>query len=263
MTFNWETGQEEYDETVDDVLADMEEQQTEERETLSEMSEALFRMEQASLYKSLLEHSFFGANSASPHIQQAVESELREFVSGRFKVLLGMTAPVVQPAYISPFTDDEIEALKLLAGRITKKPEVLTPVPRIPQINPAPAQQVSVRPKPTVAQVQPVLMVKKTTTVSPAATVPQSSKVQKQTEKPVTGAKPRKPRQYIPKDDTGRIPVPSENERFLQAARQGAQGAMAATGATVGGGGTMSMPAGSLAGLVSQYATGSDRAEQD
>lgn len=262
---NWSEYENDEEETVDDVISEIVEHEETQEQVADEMSEALFRMERANLYRSLLDHSFFGANSATHHIQAAVETEIREFVSERFKHLLGMS-PQPAPKQESPFTEEEVEALKLLAGRITKKPEVVAPVQRVPQVNVAPPQHVQVRPK-----INPPVFTP-TPTVKPAAqpvapkqapakvTKPGRPKQQKPVEENSAGGKRYRP--YKPKNNEHQLPVPSYNERLTTAAIQGARGGGNTSVQSVGAGGSAPMPAANLAGLVAQYATGSDIADQ-
>lgn len=110
------------------------------------MDEVEMRLEKAQYYRLLLNGSFFD-EVGNAQVAEQVESEIREFVRGRMQVLVGVTAP--EPIKVAlPFSEAEIlairtlalpevaEALKALAAKVLKKPEILTAKP--PPIKPAP-----------------------------------------------------------------------------------------------------------------------------
>lgn len=147
---------------VEEVLN--EEQQPVEVEADAYISDALLRIEQAQLYKQLINHRLFAPGSASPNIQEAVEREVREFAIHRLEVLVG-AKPDVQAAQ-QLFTEEEVAALKSLANRVINRPTTMSPqgaspipklnevAPREPQINPVPAPNQVSKP-PTRQAVQP------------------------------------------------------------------------------------------------------------
>ena len=98
------------------------------------ISEALERIEQAKLYEVFLRQSIFAAGSARPEIVEKVQEEFRAFALGRLEVLVGLktdSATTSLPAR-SPFSEDEVSALKSLAGRMLKKtPEAAVTSPQI------------------------------------------------------------------------------------------------------------------------------------
>ena len=110
------------------------------------MDEVEMRLEKAQYYRLLLNGSFFD-EVGNTQVADQVESEIREFVRGRMQVLVGVTAP--EPVKTAlPFSEAEIlairtlalpevaEALKALAAKVLKKPEILTAKP--PPIKPIP-----------------------------------------------------------------------------------------------------------------------------
>jgi hypothetical protein len=115
------------------------------------ISEALKRIEQASLYQTLINHSLFSPNSARPEIMHQVEQEIKSFAVERLEILLGMkeeSQKFKAPQY-DQFTLEEANALKSIAARLLQKTEA--PVERTPSVNPisqAPAT------KPALTQVQ-------------------------------------------------------------------------------------------------------------
>lgn len=150
-------GNEEYDysEEIDDEnlnqqLDDFFESEIAEPQNNNEViSEALKRIEQASLYQTLINHSLFAPNSARPEIMSLVEKEIKAFAIERLEILLGMkNERKIEQINNSQFNPDEIGALKAIASRLMKKPE--------PQIDRSPSlnviSQTPSKPSPTVAQ---------------------------------------------------------------------------------------------------------------
>ena len=109
----------------------------------SAMTEAQFRFEKASLYRTLLEGSLFEENSGTAELVAEVEGEIKGFVLGRFETLLGMkgeSRPAPEAAAPPPFGPDEVEALKFLAGRMigsSKKAPAAPPQPQLRKAKPA------------------------------------------------------------------------------------------------------------------------------
>lgn len=96
------------------------------QQTMTALSEAESRIEQANLYKAILSSDLFDPNSARPEIIEKVRAEFNEFVMYRLEVLLGIrqdsgntSAPEKQLELI--FSQDEISALKDIAGRLINK----------------------------------------------------------------------------------------------------------------------------------------------
>ena len=76
------------------------------------------KIEQANLYKALLNEQLFDEGSASPEVLEKVTQEVRLFVSQRLQMLVGITpnAPVVSSPL--PFTDRQIAVLQIVADRM-------------------------------------------------------------------------------------------------------------------------------------------------
>jgi len=123
------------EDTADEVLESLTE--TEGQDSVDKMmNEAMQRIEEANLFKTLIKTPIFGQNSASPEIIESVQKKITEFARKELAVLLGIVPAnhyQVQPQVKSPFDEEEVEALKGLAARVLKR--VPTPVPeRTPQI---------------------------------------------------------------------------------------------------------------------------------
>jgi len=99
---------EEVEEVVDDVNGN------------SRVAEAIKRIEQAKLYESLLKHDFFAPGSARPEIQISVTEEIRSFILQRLEELLGLKEERVVGVE-SGFNDEEKDALRAVALRLTQK----------------------------------------------------------------------------------------------------------------------------------------------
>ena len=90
----------------------------------SVMDRATVRLEQGKLYNMLIQHSLFEGVDADPQAIANVESEIREFIVERLEVLLGMRAEketqVQQIVQQPQFNDMEVQALKMMANKVTK-----------------------------------------------------------------------------------------------------------------------------------------------
>ena len=141
-------------------------EQVSEAPSRSVLSEAVLRMEQANLYKTILDHSIFAEGSARPEILQMVESEFKSFAEDRLSTLLGMKEPT--KAQVQIFTDSEVQVLKSFAGKIVDKVAPSTqaayvpPKPIVtkigaPKAQPALAQPIQSSAKPQPRQVAPTV----------------------------------------------------------------------------------------------------------
>lgn len=146
------------DEVLEEIEGEIEEQATQARETMKALSEVEKRIEQANLYKAILNTNLFGPGSARPEIIKVVDREFKEFVMFRMEVLLGVKSEGQRPGAAaqakSQFTDVEVTALKDLARRLTTKAPAANPT--VNQISaPAPSvNQVSATPAPSIQPVQ-------------------------------------------------------------------------------------------------------------
>lgn len=97
-------------------------------EATATLIEAVKRIEQANLWKTLMTTSVFDVGSARPEILASVNAEIREFARLKLEECVGMRSP--QPASnqsASVFDQDEIQALKILAAKLLKKETVSMP----------------------------------------------------------------------------------------------------------------------------------------
>jgi hypothetical protein len=114
------------------------------------ISEAVRRIEHAKLYETLLNNSLFTPGSADPALISEVEGELKQFIMTRLEVLLGMKSEQsVAVSAKSPFDDDEIGALKQLAGHLLKRNALVSANPTLNPVSApqqaSPIQQATVR----------------------------------------------------------------------------------------------------------------------
>lgn len=94
------------------------------------ISPALLRLEQGKLYQMLIEHDLFADIDAHPQAIENVQRELKDFITSRLEIMLGLRTDKEVHHLVrhdSVFTQNEIEALKALAKKLSdsvnKKPE--------------------------------------------------------------------------------------------------------------------------------------------
>ena len=169
----------------------------------NEFAEAERRLSKAILYRQLIKGRFFDGDS---ELVLEVESELKEFVKKQYLVLSGAgVAPVVTQVVEKDFSTEEITALKELAGRILKKPNLLD-APKPPQLQPRPVSKPIPVATPQVAKKPPVAPAKRPQlqTRKVPEDVPQSKPVAKPAAKPVQ--KPQQVRTPV----LGKLTVPAD-----------------------------------------------------
>jgi outer membrane biosynthesis protein TonB len=136
------------DDAADEALASIEESPAAEEVESSEDPELMdvdLRLETADYYRAILKHEFFETESQAAQI---VDREIRTFIRERLEVLLGLRAPRQSEQVIElPFEEDEIQALKLLASKVLKKPTLVNEAPAVKKMAaPAPAPRPEVKP---------------------------------------------------------------------------------------------------------------------
>jgi hypothetical protein len=117
-------------------------QQYQEAQSIDDqMSEVEKRLEMAQYYRLVLNDTIFN-DPPNVEIADRVEGEIREFVRGRMSLLVGV-GEEKKPEMLSPFSDaetlalrtiaqpDVVAALKALAAKVLKKPEILDAKPRV------------------------------------------------------------------------------------------------------------------------------------
>jgi len=142
-------------------------QQTSAQDLDDQMSEVEKRLEMAQYYRLVLQDTIFN-DPPNVEVADRVEGEIREFVRSRMALLVGVGAAEKKPEpVVSQFTDAEVlairtlaqpevvSALKALAAKVLKKPEILDAKPlQAPAKPKAPAREPTlkkiVRPAPSV-----------------------------------------------------------------------------------------------------------------
>jgi len=93
-------------------------------EEISVVDKARIRLEQGRLYEMLIKHNLFDGVDAMPQAVIKVQSEIKEFITERLEILLGMKSEkqkeVHQIIKESQFNDLEVQALKMIASKVTK-----------------------------------------------------------------------------------------------------------------------------------------------
>ena len=134
---NKQYSQEEDEEEQDEELYDLSESEEIEGlldvEEISVVDNARIRLEQGRLYEMLIKHNLFDGVDAMPQAVIKVQSEIKEFIIERLEILLGMKSEkqkeVHQIIKESPFNELEVQALKMIASKVTKGVSESTPAP--------------------------------------------------------------------------------------------------------------------------------------
>lgn len=121
----------------DDGLYDLSESETVEEfldvEEVSVVDSARIRLEQGRLYEMLIKHNLFDGVDAMPQAVIKVQSEIKEFIIERLEILLGMKSEkqkeIHQIVKESQFNDLEVQALKMIASKVTKGASENVPPP--------------------------------------------------------------------------------------------------------------------------------------
>ena len=113
------------EEAADDFVSDMEEEVPPELRAVEE------RLELAHYYSLLLKHSIFGDDDSEPALK--VVSEVRGFIRQRLAVLVGLQVEQAKATVAGQFSEEEVAALKMVAAKVLKKPEIVK-VPEVKQL---------------------------------------------------------------------------------------------------------------------------------
>lgn len=113
------------EEAADDFVSDMEEEVPPELRAVEE------RLELAHYYSLLLKHSIFGDDDSEPALK--VVSEVRGFIRQRLAVLVGLQVEQAKAVAVGQFSEEEVAALKMVAAKVLKKPEIVK-VPEVKQL---------------------------------------------------------------------------------------------------------------------------------
>ena len=198
------------------------------------------RLDVASTYRQLLRSPLFESPTASTII---VETELREFVVQRLKILLNMAPNPVQPVVQiqSQFDEQELKTLKILlsslAERAAKKAEVPSGPPQVAKA-PAPVQppQPPAVRRATAPASIPAAVPKQTARpvgrppgpVKPAQKPPEENLVELEDPRSGQTILTRKPRRQVRSSAAVPMPRGSEMEAILNIQAQGSGAAMGA-----------------------------------
>lgn len=87
------------------------------------MDQAVMRIEEANLFKLLVNAEVFSPDSARPEILESVKRKLREFAISELNALLNMNVQKDEPKSYAPsaFDADETQALKIIAAKLLKR----------------------------------------------------------------------------------------------------------------------------------------------
>jgi hypothetical protein len=136
---------EEYQGAADEIISATLEEPTETSEGVEAQANetlnwAIQKIEEANLFKHLVKQPVFSEGSAEPSILASVNEKIRRFAIEQLEELLGgakkQEKEVVQVKL--PFSENEVFALKTLAGAVLKKTnleEPAAPEERVPAIN--------------------------------------------------------------------------------------------------------------------------------
>lgn len=177
------------EEQEEDEIYDLSESETVEElldiEEVSVVDNARIRLEQGRLYEMLIKHNLFDGVDAMPQAVVKVQSEIKEFIIERLEILLGMKSEkqkeIHQIIKESQFNELEIQALKMIASKVTKGASEVTPtstpVPEKPKNELNAIKNNTIKPG--------LNMIKK-----PSPTQAPSSVIQKKTQKQIPMKKP-------------------------------------------------------------------------
>lgn len=109
----------EIEEQAEEALEEVAEQET----SGSSIEEPIRRIELANLYLAIIKADVFAPGSGSAETVAQANAEFRQFATERMNALLGITVAKPEPVSVvsDRFSDDEVLALKALAGRVLKK----------------------------------------------------------------------------------------------------------------------------------------------
>lgn len=115
---------------ADAVLQNVEENHADsvrqEQEVMETLSEAVKRIEEANLWKTLLTLDVFAAGSARPEIVESANKKIRAFARQNLEACVGINQKEVTPKQVVqqvklPFDMEEMQALKILAAKVLKR----------------------------------------------------------------------------------------------------------------------------------------------
>jgi len=108
------------DEFVDDFIDEYIDEDESENDAVTQ---ATVRLDQGRLYQMLINHDLFDGVEADKQAINNVQREIKEFMVSRMKILLGMEVEKEEVQHVvheSKFNDLEVQALKMIASKVTK-----------------------------------------------------------------------------------------------------------------------------------------------
>jgi len=107
----------------------------EEENDLFLMQDVNLRLEQGRLYQMVLQGDIFADTNADPRAIKNVQREIRKFVKERMETMVGIRQEQPKAQIVSsPFNDMEVQALKMVASKVTKgASESANQTPQAPQ----------------------------------------------------------------------------------------------------------------------------------
>lgn len=114
------------DSVIASVETEHEESVRQEQEVMETLSEAVKRIEEANLWKTLLSLDVFAAGSARPEIIESANKKIRAFARQNLEKCVGINQKEEAPRQTStevklPFDTEEMQALKILAAKVLKR----------------------------------------------------------------------------------------------------------------------------------------------
>lgn len=141
--------------------------------TTEVMDQVTQRVEEANLFKLLINQQVFAPNSARPEILSAVNAKIKQFAINELQMLLGLKTPETQQSTASipaQFSEEEAAVLRMLIGKVLKtqgpaqattqevKPELKTiqaPAQKLNTVMTPKSAALAQQPSKPAAQVQP------------------------------------------------------------------------------------------------------------
>jgi len=120
-----EENSEEYSGNAGEVIDNLEDGMPADHEVSSEeyavgvMNSAMQRIEEANLFKTLINQDIFAPNSARPEILNSVNEKIRQFAIKELEQLLGIRNHAEPLVVSSPFDDNEVAGIKMLLNNFT------------------------------------------------------------------------------------------------------------------------------------------------
>jgi hypothetical protein len=213
MSWNPDEYPEDVSTTAMSVLDEVQEEHSEvvahEQAAVESLGEAMKRIEEANLWKTLLNTDIFQSGSARPEIVSAINLKLKKFALSNLEKCVGIGGKEEAPTVVRqevklPFDSEELQALKILAAKVLKRDvtqAVLTQgyTPSVAQVG-------------STASTAAILKVGTQASASPVSLQRTSAQTQKPATPQKTVVKPQNKRirpgpGYIPQPPSGYMPM--------------------------------------------------------